>query len=421
MLVGLVSVPLVLSYVGKDLFGFWAAITSFVTWVSLFDFGLVNGLVNVISEANGRDDRRTAQACVSTAFFILATIMVVGIVAVLILAPTVGWAQAFGVSGRLDSSYVKWCVLAALLPILAGLPLSIVRQIYTGYQKAYLGNIFMILGSIATLGGMYASLKVGLSLPWLILVFTGCNIVFVLFNFCYLVIWEMPWLKPGFRYISRPAIRRLMASSTPIFLYQIGALLVNNSQPMVMLHYTNLTTVADYSIIIKLQVVLSGVLLWSTNSFIPTFREARERGDFAWMRLSFRRMVTLRMVLAILVSLVLFVLGNRLITLWLRQNSVHFGSAVWLAMSISIIGAAWVSAYGDFLTVMDIIWVQVVMVILNGLGTAIFTILLAPRFGVLGAIIAVSLVNVAIISWVVPLIAKPVLWADLRMKERVNL
>jgi O-antigen/teichoic acid export membrane protein len=211
-----------------------------------------------------------------------------------------------------------------------------------------------------------------------------------------------------------------MASSTPIFLYQIGSLLVNNSQPMIMLHYTNLTTVADYSIVIKLQVVLSGVLVWGTNSFIPTFREARERGDFAWMRLSFKRMVTLRLALSVLVSLVLFAFGNRLIVLWLRQNSVHFGPAVWLAMSASIIGAAWVSAYGDFLTVMDIIWIQVVMVILNGVGTAILTVVLAPRFGVLGAIIAVSFVNVLFTSWLVPFIAKPVLWADARMKEGVN-
>src|SRR5271169_5254042 len=68
MAVGLVSIPLALSYFGKQKYGLWATITSFVAWTSLFDFGIVNSLVNALSEANGKDDHEAAKGYVSTAF-----------------------------------------------------------------------------------------------------------------------------------------------------------------------------------------------------------------------------------------------------------------------------------------------------------------------------------------------------------------
>src|SRR5215471_17509807 len=62
VLMGFVSVPLTIGYLGAERYGVWLTISSLLMWVALTDFGLTgNALVNVLSEAIGRDDREAAR------------------------------------------------------------------------------------------------------------------------------------------------------------------------------------------------------------------------------------------------------------------------------------------------------------------------------------------------------------------------
>jgi hypothetical protein len=61
ILIGFVSVPLTVHYLGAERYGVWLTISSLLTWLALTDFGIAgNALVNVIAEADGRDDRQAA-------------------------------------------------------------------------------------------------------------------------------------------------------------------------------------------------------------------------------------------------------------------------------------------------------------------------------------------------------------------------
>ena len=58
ILTSFVSVPLTVDYLGAERYGVWLTISSLLVWVALTDFGLAgNALVNVLSEAAGKDDR----------------------------------------------------------------------------------------------------------------------------------------------------------------------------------------------------------------------------------------------------------------------------------------------------------------------------------------------------------------------------
>src|ERR1700722_3544893 len=68
----LVSVPLTLSYLGPDCFGLWMTVGSIIAILNFSVFGICNGMVNAVSEANGKDDRELARRYVSSAFFMLS-------------------------------------------------------------------------------------------------------------------------------------------------------------------------------------------------------------------------------------------------------------------------------------------------------------------------------------------------------------
>jgi O-antigen/teichoic acid export membrane protein len=417
MLVSLITVPVTLGYLGKQEFGFYTAVISFVTWLALFDFGVVNGLVNSIAEAYGRDNRQAARVYVSTAFFLLVAIAV-GVLAIfLILMPRIGWDSVMGVAGQLSSRIVMWSIVAAMAPVIAGLPLSIVRQIYAGYQKSYISTIFNTSGAVLSLGTLVVAVKMRAGLPVLILAFGAGGVAASVCNLAYLVLVEMPWLFPKLTMCSMQGLKRLMRTSLPLFSYQVGSLLVNQSQPIILAHRTSLECVADYGILMRVCAAISGVIILGTNSFVPPFREAFERGDSGWLRRAFKRMLMLRMGLASLACCTLLLFGNAVLRVWLRTSTMQFDLSIWIALSVSVLSATWITSHTDLLTILDHIWIQVGLVFVNGFVTVALTVVLSPRLGIWGAFLALNSVSLIMLSWLVPRIARSTVS---RLRSRIS-
>jgi O-antigen/teichoic acid export membrane protein len=299
-----------------------------------------------------------------------------------------------------------WTAVNALICVLVALPLSIVRQIYAGYQKAYIGNLFTILGALITLSALYLVIWTRGGLPALVFAFAGPPVLIAFINLLYLAFKEMPWLTPRLGNVSRRAMRRLLSTSTPLFLFQIGSLMVNETQIIVLAHVTSLELVSECSIIWRLGATLSTFVALGTGAFIPAFREAYERGDQAWMRAGFRRMLFLRMSIATTAALILILGGNTLLRVWLHRGDFHFPSSVWIAQGVVLASTVWSTAFGDFLTIMDRIWVQVAMVMINGAITISLTLFLAPRLGLLGAIISIGFTTACFWTWVTPVLVR---------------
>jgi len=73
---------------------------------------------------------------------------------------------------------------------------------------------------------------------------------------------------------------------------------------------------------------------------------------------------------------------------------------------VALASGVWVTAFTDFLTIMDRIWIQVTLIMINGIATIGLTLVLAPRLGLLGAVISISFVTVCFWTWLVPLLVQ---------------
>jgi O-antigen/teichoic acid export membrane protein len=413
--VNLLVIRLVLSRLGKEEYGVWVAITAFLMWSTLLDFGILNSLVNAVSEAYGKNDRETINRHVSTGFFSLIIVAVALAIVTVIFLGQVHWSILFASSGVVNEHRLRWSVAAAIVPFIAGIPLSVMRQTYMGLQKTYVSNVFLVLSSLLTVGAVMAAIAYGASLPWLVLASGIGAPLAALFNFGYLVKWDMPWLKPRLDRFSMDSLRRLLKSSTPLFLFQFGALLVNYSQPFLLAHVTSYSLVADYSLLLRLYSLAGTVFVLSTSSFFPAFREAFEKGDHNWVRRNFFRMLGLRMVLSCTLGLVLVLAGNAVLKVWLGKDVVSFSTPIWSTLAFILAVSAWGTAFSDLLTVMDRIWIQVAVVLLNGAATVLLTVWLAPRIGVLGALAATGFVPVLVWSWAGPFISRSILNFKVKM------
>jgi hypothetical protein len=150
--VGLVSVPLTVSYLGPERYGMWITLSSFLTWLTLADLGLGgNGLINTLADANGRDDRQLGREMVATAFWSLAGIAGVFVIGGALALPFVPLEVLFRPSAHGVMSELQWAVGLAFGSWFLALPLNTVTAVFYGYQEGYLSNTWAVVGSLASL------------------------------------------------------------------------------------------------------------------------------------------------------------------------------------------------------------------------------------------------------------------------------
>jgi O-antigen/teichoic acid export membrane protein len=260
-----------------------------------------------------------------------------------------------------------------------------------GYQRTYIWNGFALLGASLGFAGLLVCIHLRASMPLLIL---GSGIAIPLATiaaYVYATGRALPWLGARLHKVSRAALRGLLARSVPIFLYQIGALVVNETQSILLAHRCDLATVAAYSVTMRVYLVFIAVIQIGTNSFIPALREAHERGDRDWTTRAFARLLRVRIGIAAAGGLLVVLLGNVLLALWLRRTDIAFGKSTWLAMAALMIGAMWSTSYAELLSIMDRLWINVVAVFANGTISLVLTYFLAPRYQVMGALLALAI------------------------------
>lgn len=407
--VNLVTVPMLLSYLGKEQFGLWSTLLSAVAWLGLCDLGIANGLVNVTAEAHGRDDRQSAARALSTAVAVLSAAAAFVGATFLVLLPRIPWDAVLGARAAIAAPTVQWSVAAAVGGFLIGLPMLTVASVYAGYQRSYVAHLFAAGTACASLAAVAAAIRMRAPLPGVIALMSAASVLVAGASLVALMTWQMPWLRIRVAHVRIDAWRRLRRTAGPLWLFQVGALMVNQSQLLILAHTAGLQTSADYVLLMRVMQIFVGVVVLSTSAFVPPYREAFERGDRHWVRAGFARMVALRVGLAGGFAGFLLLFGNPLMRLWLQRGDVTFAPAVWAAFGLSLLAGTWVSSFTDLLIVLDRIWVQVGLVLINGIATVLLTLRLAPMLGVLGVIVAGMAVTVLAWTWLLPLLARPVL------------
>jgi O-antigen/teichoic acid export membrane protein len=195
----LISVPITLGYLGTERYGLWMTITSIVAFLGFADLGIGNVILNLVSEANGKNDADTARKCVSNAFFMLIGISVGLAVIFVLIYPYVGWDRFFNVSSSIARREAGPAVATFLACFLVNLPLSIIPRIQMGYQEGYLSSVWQGISNLLGLAGLVSIVHLRAGLPWLVLVITGAPALGNLLNGVYLFAIQRPWLIPRSR------------------------------------------------------------------------------------------------------------------------------------------------------------------------------------------------------------------------------
>jgi len=383
---GLITVPLVGGYLSSDSFGIWLQMSSFVAALGPLDLGIGLGLLTVVSDAHGRDDREAARRAISTAAAMLSLIAALIIVVFGVFYFTVPWAGVFSVHSQPAISDAGPAAAVLIGAFALGLPLGIVGVVQLAHQAGYVSSAWAIVGNVGSFVALVAIIALHGSLPLLVLALTCAGLPVALLNGWFLFRRQRPWLMPRLRDVDFRAGRGLLRIGSFFIVLQLAGLVAYSLDNVVIAQIMGAGAVKEYAVPTKLFILAPTLLSFVLVPLWPAYRESLARGDAAWVKRTLRRSIILAALVNIPSTVVLVIAGPSIIQVWAPQLHLQPTMLLMLGLGTWTIMNTLNGPFSMLLNGANIIAFQAICAVLMAIANVTISILLVQRIGVSGAI-----------------------------------
>lgn len=311
----LASVPLALSYLSVGEFGLWAVVMQVSNFLLLLDAGFSSGAGRLLIDV--KDNRPNLQYgrlfLATLAILLVATL---GVIAVgITLAPKlVSWMK---IPAELCNTATS--LMASQIVISAcTVPSRMVGGCLTAYGRIDLLNSTFTVSMLASLAAMWLSLHQGAgaySLLWASGAGAVCTTVIAL-----AAAWSYGYL-PSWRELAQPRksdFKEVLVFSQNIFLNQIGGMVLNLSQSVLLGRFAGLETVGTWSVGSKMFTLIQQSADKLTQSAGPIYSEMWARNETARFSLRMVHLKRASFATASVGAAVLIAFNSEFISVWTR-------------------------------------------------------------------------------------------------------
>lgn len=373
----LVTLPLVVRYLGPERFGMWVTLTSLIAILTFVDLGLGNGLLNAIAGADAQDDKKAALAYVSGSFFSLLCLASFLGASFALIYPHVPWHELLNVSTPGARAEAGPAVAISVICFLVSMPLGLAQKVYMGYQDSFIASLWTLAGTLLGLLGVVIGVGLEAEFPWLLLAFVGGPVTTVLLSSLHLFAVQRPWLRPRVTAINGTAVRRLMGIGAMFFVLGLAGAIGFQSDNLVIAQILGSREVGQYAVPSKVFFFIPTLIGLGLAPLWPAYREAIIRGETEWVQRTFKRSVKLSILVSGLLTLVIVVFGRDLVQMWtggtIRPSlGLLVGLGLWsIVCSVSL----------------------PIAMLLNGMNAVRFQIIAASTMAVSNILLSIALVD----------------------------
>jgi len=380
--IGLVLVPLTINYINPSRYGIWLTLSSIVGWLSFFDIGFGNGLRNKFTEALAEKQEDLARIYVSTTYAILS--IIIGIVLLVFFCV---------------NSFINWSTILNSTPAMAG-ELSILAVIVftffclrfifqlmatvlTANQEPAKASLLELLGSMFSLVMIFVLTKTTKgNLIYLGTVLSMTPVLVLFLSSLWFYRNEYKKFAPNFKYIKFKHARNLMTLGLKFFIIQICALVLFNTDNIIIIHLFGSKDVTVYNVSFKLFSIVMMCFTIISTPLWSAFTDAYAKNDIPWIRATISTMEKIWLFLMV-ATIGLLMCSQMIFKLWLG-NKVQVPFALSVAMSSYIIVYIWQTIHVFLLNGIGKIKLQLYLVIFSSLINIPLAIFLGRRFGLIG-------------------------------------
>lgn len=382
--VSLLMVPLAVHYLGKEKYGLWVAVSSLVTMLGFMDGGVGNAVINMVAHASSAKKDDLAKI-VSTAFFGLMALAMICCLLFLSVFPFVPWGKLLGVSELTSLSELNVVVMIVGLFFFVNMFATLVGKIQRGLQEGNWDNLWSGVAAVLSLLFVYIAIQKDTGLFGFVISFlAGPMIAYLASNIHYLLICRRD-LRPQLYNVDSAIAKNLFSVGGLFFVLQITATIQGQADNVIIANMLGAAAVSNYAICMKLFFSVSMLFSLVLAPLWPAYREAIASGDMQWVRRVFLKSMRLALFISIPSSLILVLLGGKIIELWVGRDATPstgllVGCGIWMVFLTAG------SALAALLNSMQLLRIQLTVAISAATMNIVLTIWLIRIIGVEGAV-----------------------------------
>lgn len=397
IIIGFVLVPMTISYVNQTQYGVWLTLSSIISWFSFFDIGLGNGLKNKLAEANALKQYDRSVTYVSTIYAILTIISTVIFIIFLIANHFIDWAKILNTPGN-NLNDIALIVFGCFC---LQFVVQIINTVLTAFHAPSKVSLINLIGQLAIVIIIYILTKntTG-SLLYLAIVLAGAPILIQFIAGIWYYNTDYKVVAPKFKAIDFKYVKELLSIGGAFFVIQIGALILFQTDNIVITQLFGPNQVTVFNVSYKLFSAVIMVFTIIITPFWSAYTDAYTKNDYEWMRRSMRKTRIIWLMLS-LAGVAIFFVSPYIYTLWLR-GKVTVPVSISMVMVLYAAGYNWTTLHCYLLNGIGKIRIQLYIYIFSICVNIPLAILLGRYFGVPGVTLSnvIIFIIMGIILWI---------------------
>lgn len=330
IIVGFITLPLMNSHLGPELYGLWVLIGSVTAMMYIFDMGFASAVTQKIAYSIGQKDHVSTNRVISTALVIYTSLA-------LIIAAVVFGAAFFykpDLKGLVDPEEFRWVLILSGLAIAFEFP----AKAFAGLAQAHFRHDLVALYRIFFRIVSTVTLVVLLYMGYKILAIAIINLIFSLLStlaFTLVGRYVYRQMAISINLVNRQVFNELFGYSAWAFLIDLNRALKSRIDLFFIGAYISLTAVTTYYVAIRLIDYSTELLHKMLSITLPTFTAhlaADNKQAFREDLLLFNRINTYAYALALIFFLVI---GKSIIFYWLGSD-FDFNTAYIILMIVAV-------------------------------------------------------------------------------------
>lgn len=361
ILITFINIRVLVNYLGTENYGWWTTLLSIVSWISIGDFGIGNGLRNKLSETLVKKDYYRAKRYISTAYYYLSIIALfiigIGLIVSLVILN----------NGKIDNEKI-FAIMIIIVGIGINFVLNIIGSIlYANNESASVAItgliwnlVYIIFILVLKILNMTKVKLIYISIAYIISLIIANLIATIRFYS------KNSSLIPKKKYIDISLSKDIIGLGGKFFVLQIAGIILFSTDNLIISKLINYEKVTYYDLITKIFNNLNNfysillIPIWSATTHAFTIK------NYKWIKKTSLKLHLL-LIPFITVIFILSIFMNKIIYIWLGNSNISYKNLEIFIFAIYSINAAWLGIYCSFLNGMGKIEIQMYLAILGAI------------------------------------------------------
>ena len=402
MISGLVVTPIVLHAIGNESFGIWAFIGAITIYLSVLDLGVGPTIVRFAAEARGRQAPEDTNALASVGLTLYAAIG--------LLTLPVGAAVAWFVPVLVETpDDLVWpariSAFLIVLSIAARFPLGLFNNLLVAQQRFDVQNLANFVSTVLYAVLVAVLIPSGGGLILLGALTLGATLLRLVIPLGWLRS-ELPGLRLSRSLVTRERVRELTSFSWSNFLVHVANKVVFSTDVVVVGIALGPEAAALYAIPAKLFTLAFGLGSVGTNLLYPALAEHEGAGADERQRRLLLAGLRGGTAAALVLALPLLVIPDRLIEAWVGDGYGE-STAVLALLALVVLVHQPIYLFTQYLIARGL-QRQIARALIVAVGlNIVLSVILANAVGIWGVALSTLATDVALLLYVVPVLAAP--------------